>query len=143
VAISQHGTSVLFTSHPKDGLVVNLYIPHNRRIPLQAEEALGPISMPPGSRGVGPFQKTSASRTEKPGAYSIPCTPLRWVDFLTNMASHTDGYKQILHIVNTFRVTHLHTQLMKVCITWSAKVILNLVPSLVRPIPLKPEPVCN
>jgi hypothetical protein len=34
---------VLFTSHPKDGLVVNLYIPHNRRMPLQAEEALGPI----------------------------------------------------------------------------------------------------
>ena len=31
MAISQHGTSVLFTSHPKDGLVVNLYIPHNRR----------------------------------------------------------------------------------------------------------------
>jgi hypothetical protein len=33
VAISQHRTSVLFTSHPKDGLVVNLYIPHNRRTP--------------------------------------------------------------------------------------------------------------
>jgi hypothetical protein len=29
VAISQHGTSVLFTSHPQDGLVVNFYIPHN------------------------------------------------------------------------------------------------------------------
>jgi hypothetical protein len=43
VAISQHGTSVLFTSHPQDGLVVNFYIPHNRRTPLQAEEALGPI----------------------------------------------------------------------------------------------------
>ena len=27
MAISQHGTLVLFTSHPKDGLVVNLYIP--------------------------------------------------------------------------------------------------------------------
>jgi hypothetical protein len=38
------GTSVLFTSHPQDGLVVNFYIPHNRRTPLQAEEALGPIS---------------------------------------------------------------------------------------------------
>ena len=37
---------------PKDGLVVNLYIPHNRRTPLQAEEALGPISMHRGSRGV-------------------------------------------------------------------------------------------
>ena len=48
VAISQHGTSVLFMSHPKDGLVVNLYIPHNRRTPLQAEEALGPISIPRG-----------------------------------------------------------------------------------------------
>jgi hypothetical protein len=30
------------------------------------------------------------------------------------MASHTDGYICILHIVNTFRVTHLHTQLMKI-----------------------------
>jgi hypothetical protein len=48
-----HGTSVLFTSHLKDGLVVNLYIPHNRRMPLQAEEALGPISISRGSRGVG------------------------------------------------------------------------------------------
>ena len=28
-----------------DGLVVNLYIPHNRRTPLQAEEALGHISV--------------------------------------------------------------------------------------------------
>jgi hypothetical protein len=44
VAISQHGTSVLFTSHPKDGLVVNLYIPHNRRMPFQAEEALGLVT---------------------------------------------------------------------------------------------------
>jgi hypothetical protein len=52
VAISQHGTSVLFTSQPQDGLVVNLYIPHNRRTPLQAEEVLGPISIPRGSRGV-------------------------------------------------------------------------------------------
>jgi hypothetical protein len=51
VAISQQGTSVLFTSHPKDGLVVNLYIPHNRRMPLQAEEALGPISILRGSCG--------------------------------------------------------------------------------------------
>jgi hypothetical protein len=70
VTISQHGTSVLFTSHPKDGLVVNLYIPHNRRTPLQAEEALGPISIPRDSRGVDLFQRTSASRAEKPGAYS-------------------------------------------------------------------------
>jgi len=52
VAISQHGTSILFTSHPKDGLVMNSYIPHNRRTPLQAEEALDPISIPRGSRGV-------------------------------------------------------------------------------------------
>jgi hypothetical protein len=52
VAISQHGTSVLFTSHPQDGLVVNLYIPHNRRTPLQAEEALDPISTPRDSRGL-------------------------------------------------------------------------------------------
>ena len=33
-------TGPRFTSHPKDELVVNLYIPHNRRTPLQAEEAL-------------------------------------------------------------------------------------------------------
>ena len=32
------------------------YIPHNRRTPLQAEEALGPISIPRGSRGVDPFR---------------------------------------------------------------------------------------
>ena len=75
VAISQHGISVLFTSHPQDGLVVNFYIPHNRRTPLQAEEALGPISIPRGSRGVDPFWRTSASRAEKPGAYSTPGTP--------------------------------------------------------------------
>jgi hypothetical protein len=75
VAISQHGTSVLFTSHPKDGLVVNLYIPQNRRTPLQAEEALGPISIPRGSRGVDPFQRTSASRAEKPGVYFTLDTP--------------------------------------------------------------------
>jgi hypothetical protein len=29
--------------------------PHNRRTPFQAEEALGPISIPRGSRGVDPF----------------------------------------------------------------------------------------
>ena len=52
MAISQHVTSVLFTSHPQDGLVVNFYIPHNRRMPFQAEEALGPISIPRGSHGV-------------------------------------------------------------------------------------------
>jgi hypothetical protein len=43
---------VLFMSHPKDGLVVNLYILHNRQTPLQAEEALGPISIHRVSRGV-------------------------------------------------------------------------------------------
>ena len=75
MAISQHGTSVLFTSHPKDGLVVNLYIPHNRRTPLQAEEALGSISIPRGSRGVDTFQRTCVSRAEKSGAYSTPGTP--------------------------------------------------------------------
>ena len=75
MAISQHGTSVLFMSHPKDGLVVNLYIPHNRRTHLQTEEALGPISIPRSSRGVDPFQRTSASSAEKPGAYSTPSTP--------------------------------------------------------------------
>jgi hypothetical protein len=30
-------------------------IPHNRRTPLQGEEALGPISIPRGSRGVDPL----------------------------------------------------------------------------------------
>ena len=75
VAISQHRTLVLFMSHPKDGLVVNLYIPHNRQTPLQAEEALGPISIPRGSHRVDPFQRNSASRAEKPGAYSTPDTP--------------------------------------------------------------------
>ena len=35
---------------------MNLYIPHNRRMPLQAEEALGPISIPQGSRGVDPLK---------------------------------------------------------------------------------------
>jgi hypothetical protein len=54
---------------------VNLYIPHNRWTPLQAEEALGPISIPRDSRGVDPFKRTSASRAEKPGAYSTPGTP--------------------------------------------------------------------
>ena len=38
-------------------------------------------------------------------------------DFLTNMAAHTDGEKKILHIVNTFRVTHEHTQLMQIFLT--------------------------
>ena len=38
--------------------------------PLQAEEALGPISIPRGSLGVDPFQRTSASRAEKPGTPS-------------------------------------------------------------------------
>jgi hypothetical protein len=55
-------------------LVVTLYILHNRRTPLQVEEALGPISIPRGSRGIDPFQRTSASRTEKPGAYYTPGT---------------------------------------------------------------------
>ena len=54
---------------------MNLYIPHNRRTPLQAEEVLGPISIPRGSRGVDPFSRTSASMAEKPGAYSTPATP--------------------------------------------------------------------
>ena len=74
VTIAQHRTSVLFTSHPKKGLIVNLYILHNRRTPLQSEEALDPIYIPRGSRGVDPFQRTSASRAEKPGAYSTPGT---------------------------------------------------------------------
>jgi hypothetical protein len=32
-------------------------------------------------------------------------------------SSHTDGYIFFLHIVNTFRVTHLHTLLMKIFLT--------------------------
>ena len=51
MAISQHGTSVLFTSRPKDGLVVNLFIPHNRRTPLQAEETLSHFYSPEFLRG--------------------------------------------------------------------------------------------
>jgi hypothetical protein len=73
--MDQHGTSVLFTSHPKDGLVVTLYLPHNRRTPLQPEEALSPISIPRGSSGVDPFQRTNASRAETPGVYSTLDTP--------------------------------------------------------------------
>jgi hypothetical protein len=46
----------------KDGLVVNLYIPHNRRTPLQAEEALGTISIPRGSRGVAGIVSLNNSR---------------------------------------------------------------------------------
>ena len=75
MAISQHGTSVLFTSHPKDGLVVNLCIAYNRQTPLQAEEALEPISIPRGYHGVDHVKRTSASRAEKPGAFSTPDTP--------------------------------------------------------------------
>jgi hypothetical protein len=40
------------------------------------EQALGPISIPQGSRRVVPYQRTSASRVEKPGAYSTPEQPL-------------------------------------------------------------------
>ena len=54
---------------------MNLYIPYNRQMPLQVEEALGPISIPRGSHRVDPFQRNSASRAEKPGAYSTPGTP--------------------------------------------------------------------
>ena len=43
--VLMHVLYVLFTSHPQDGLVVNFYIPPSRRTPLQAEEALGPISI--------------------------------------------------------------------------------------------------
>ena len=46
---------IYVSSEGRVALVVNLYIPHNRRTPLQAEEALGPISIPQGSRGVDPF----------------------------------------------------------------------------------------
>jgi hypothetical protein len=56
-------------------MVVNLNIPHNRRTPRQAEEALGPISKPRGSSGVDPFQRTSASRAETHGVYSTLDTP--------------------------------------------------------------------
>jgi hypothetical protein len=37
--------------------MVNLYIPHNRRTPFQAEEALGPIFLYPGVPvGLTPFR---------------------------------------------------------------------------------------
>jgi hypothetical protein len=29
-----------------------------------------------------------------------------YLGFFDKQGSHTDGYKQIMHIVNTFRVTH-------------------------------------
>ena len=56
VAISQHGTSVLFTSHPRDGLVVNLYIPHNRRTPLQAKKLSVPFLYPGVPVRLAPFR---------------------------------------------------------------------------------------
>jgi hypothetical protein len=43
LTISQHGTSVLFTSHPKDGLLVNLYILHNRRAPFKPKKLSVPF----------------------------------------------------------------------------------------------------
>ena len=58
--------------------------------------------------------------------------------FNLHMAALTDGYIFFLHIVNTFRVAHLHALLIKIFLTISVKVILNIAPSLVRPIPLKP-----
>jgi hypothetical protein len=60
MAISQHGTSVLFTSHPQDGLVVNLCIPHKPK----------KLSVPflyPGvpARLYTPFEKIKLKKKEK------------------------------------------------------------------------------
>ena len=56
MAISQHGTSVLFTSHPKDRLVVNLYIPHNRRTPFEQKKLSVPFLYPGVPAGLTPFR---------------------------------------------------------------------------------------
>ena len=53
--LSTRDLGFIYVSSEGRVLVVNLYIPHNRRTPLQAEEALGPISIPRGSRRCGPF----------------------------------------------------------------------------------------
>jgi hypothetical protein len=50
----------------------------NLRKREQIEERIfrkGILSIPRGSHGVDTFQRTSASRAEKPGAYSTPGTP--------------------------------------------------------------------
>jgi hypothetical protein len=52
-------------------LVVNFYIPHNRWAPLQAEEALGPISIPQGSRGVRDYQYFCGFELENMSIYEI------------------------------------------------------------------------
>ena len=56
MAISQHGTSVLFTSHPKDRLVVNLYISHNRRTPFKPKKLSVPFLFPGVPVGLTPFR---------------------------------------------------------------------------------------
>ena len=66
MAISQHGTSVLFTSHPKDGLVVNLYIPKKLSVPFLYPEV---------PAGLTPFRGLVPLGRRKPGAYSTPGTP--------------------------------------------------------------------
>ena len=56
MTISQHGTSVLFTSHPKDGLLVNLYILHNRRAPFKPKKLSVPFLYPGVPAGLTPFR---------------------------------------------------------------------------------------
>ena len=56
---------VLFTSHPNDGLVVNLYIPNNRWTPLKAEEDLGAIPIPRSSRGVSNIDIPNKMKNKK------------------------------------------------------------------------------
>ena len=68
--------------------------------------------------------------------YGIKCA-LRI--FLTNMAAHTDGLKNNLtHCKHVPCNTLTHSTNEDLLNIKSAKVILSLVPSLARPIPLKP-----
>ena len=56
VAISQHGTSVLFTSHPQDGLVVNLCIPPTDGRPFKPKKLSVPFLYPGVPAGLTPFR---------------------------------------------------------------------------------------
>ena len=56
VAISQHGTSVLFTFHLKDWLVVNLFIPHNRQMLFKPKKLSVPFLYPGVPTGLTPFR---------------------------------------------------------------------------------------
>jgi hypothetical protein len=54
---------------------MNLYIPHNRRTPLQAEEALGPISIPGVPARLSPFRELVPLGRRNLVALFSPCTP--------------------------------------------------------------------